>query len=162
MELLTSPRYRDYCGGLILVIVGLAAAFQAQSYQIGTLTRMGPGFFPAALGIILAAAGVVLLGTTMARNARHAVIEGEGARRHGPEWRGWICICLSVIAFAVLGELTGLVPATFACVFIAGLGDRDNSLRDIVLLSIGVTIAGVAVFWWGLGILFPLFSRDFM
>ncbi|MBR0642965.1 tripartite tricarboxylate transporter TctB family protein [Plastoroseomonas hellenica] len=162
MELLTSPRYKDYCGGLILVIVGLAAAFQAQSYQIGTLTRMGPGFFPAALGIILAAAGAVLLGTTMARNARNAVIEDQSVRRHPPEWRGWACICLAVIAFAVLGELTGLVPATFTCVFIAALGDRDNSLRDIVLLSIGVTIAGVAVFWWGLGILFPLFSRDFM
>jgi putative Ca2+/H+ antiporter (TMEM165/GDT1 family) len=162
MELLTSSRHRDYCGGLILVVVGLAAAIQAQSYQIGTLTRMGPGFFPAALGIILAAAGAVLLGTAMARNARATVIGDQPARRHGPEWRGWICICLAVIAFAVLGELTGLVPATFACVFIAALGDRDNSLRDIVLLSIGVTIAGVIVFWWGLGILFPLFSRDFM
>lgn len=161
MELLTSPRYKDYCGGLMLVIVGLAAAWQAQSYQIGTLNRMGPGFFPAALGIILAASGVALLGTTMMRNARMAPIENQAAR-HPPEWRGWICICLSVIAFAILGELTGLVPATFACVFIAALGDRDNKLLDILLLSIGVTIAGVAVFWWGLGILFPLFSRDFI
>lgn len=157
MELLTSERYRDYCGGLILIVIGLAAAFQAQRYQIGTLTRMGPGFFPAALGLILAATGVTLLGTAMARNARGGGKEGAA---HPPEWRGWFCICLAVIAFAVLGEATGLVPATFACVFIAALGDRDNSLRDAVLLSIGITIAGVIVFWWGLSVLFPLFSRD--
>ncbi|HEY4253069.1 MAG TPA: tripartite tricarboxylate transporter TctB family protein [Roseomonas sp.] len=161
MESATPSRYRDYVGGLILLVVGAAAAFQAQTYQIGTLTRMGPGFFPCALGIILACAGVVLLITTALHNARTPRVIG-GTPGHPPEWRGWICICLSVIAFAILGELTGLVPATFACVFIAALGDRDNKLLDIILLSIGVTVAGVIVFWWGLGILFPLFSRDYM
>ena len=161
MESATPSRYRDYVGGLILLVTGSAAAFQAQSYQIGTLTRMGPGFFPCALGIILAAAGVALLVATAFHNLRVPPIANPKPG-HPPEWRGWICICLSVIAFAILGELTGLVPATFACVFIAALGDRDNKLLDIILLSTGVTIAGVVVFWWGLGILFPLFSRDYM
>ncbi|MEJ0045599.1 MAG: hypothetical protein WDN04_05275 [Rhodospirillales bacterium] len=43
-----------------------------------------------------------------------------------PEWRGWICIVASVLAFVVLGKYGGLLPATFAIVFIAALGDRDN------------------------------------
>jgi hypothetical protein len=54
MELLTSPRYRDHCGGLILILIGLSAAFQGRSYQVGTIDNMGAGFFPVALGIILA------------------------------------------------------------------------------------------------------------
>jgi hypothetical protein len=171
-ERLASPRYRDCCGGLLLIVIGLGAAFQAQSYHVGSLRRMGPGFFPAALGIILALAGTVLLTSAIAANAPAdtAANTGQNDRQHAiaaqsryaPEWRGWLCICLSVVAFALLAEYTGLLPATFVCVFIAALGDRDNSVRDALLLSIGMSIAGIVVFWWGLGIILPLLSRDYM
>lgn len=161
MNKLTSLQYRDYCGGFILLAAGLASAYHAQSYQIGSFTRMGPGFFPLVLGLILALTGAALLGATFLRKMDPAEARAKAARLPA-EWRGWICICLSVVAFAVLGEETGLVPATFACVFIAALGDRENRLHEILLLATGVTIAGVLVFWWGLGILFPLFSRDFI
>jgi hypothetical protein len=164
MELLTSPRYRSFCGGLILVLIGLGAAFQARTYGVGTVDNMGAGFFPVALGIILALTGIVELGSAMTRNARlQAARDAEQAGpHHPPEWRGWICICLSVIVFALLCEYTGLVPATFACVVVAGIADRDNSLRDILLLAAGITLAGAVVFWWGLGITIPLFSAGYM
>jgi hypothetical protein len=47
-----------------------------------------------------------------------------------PEWRGWLCICSSIVAFAVIGKYGGLLPATFAIVFIAALGDRQNTLLN--------------------------------
>lgn len=162
MNLLTSPRTRDYCGGVILILLGASAAITAQNYRIGTLNRMGPGYFPAALGILLALTGMALIGVGMARRARQVASEADHAAALPPEWRGWICICVGVIAFALIGTVSGLVPATFACVFIAAMGDHDNRPRDALLLAIGVTLAGVAVFWWGLGIQFPLFSKDFM
>jgi hypothetical protein len=163
MELLTSPRYRDYCGGLILILIGLSAAFRGRTYQVGTIDNMGAGFFPVALGIILALTGGILLGGAIARSIRlKAVLDIEQAAPALLEWRGWICICLSVIAFAVLSEYTGLVPATFACVVIAGIADRENSLRAILLLAIGITLAGAVVFWWGLGVTIPLFMRGYM
>ncbi|HEV7718132.1 MAG TPA: tripartite tricarboxylate transporter TctB family protein [Arsenicitalea sp.] len=166
VQRLVSPRYRDHFGGLLLVVIGLWAAFQGLGYDVGTLRQMGPGFFPTALGILLALTGVVLFGTAIAANVRlkltGAQNELENQPRFSPEWRGWICICLSVAAFAFLAEYTGLVPATFACVFIAGLGDRENSLRDLLLLSVGISIAAVVVFWWGLGVVLPLFSKGFM
>jgi len=157
-SILTRGRFRDYIGGTILVVMGLAAAYQAQNYRIGTFTRMGPGFFPTCLGIILAITGAVLFGSNVLRNARQDRPADEAAQ-HPPEWRGWICICVSVLAFAFLGKLTGLVPATFACVFIAALGDRENSLINVFLLAAGITVAGVVIFWWGLSIPFPLFSQ---
>ncbi|MBO1078134.1 tripartite tricarboxylate transporter TctB family protein [Roseomonas sp. 573] len=162
MNLLTSSRSKDYCGGVILILMGASAALTAQNYRIGSLNRMGPGYFPAALGILLALTGLTLIGVGMARRARQAAADAGPAETHPPEWRGWLCICLGVVAFAIIGNLLGLVPATFACVFIAAMGDHDNRPRDALLLAIGVTLAGVAVFWWGLGIQFPLFSKDFM
>jgi len=148
-----SPAGRDYWGGLILVMIGVAAVWRARSYEIGSLRRMGAGFMPAMLGVILAVCGAVLLVTAMGR-------QRDCSNAINPEWRGWACICLSVIIFALLCDYGGLAPATFACVFIAGLGDRENSVRDVLLLAAVITLAGIAVFWWGLGIVIPLFSRQ--
>ena len=53
---------RDLIGGLALVAIGVFAALYASSnYQVGTVAHMGPGFFPAALGWILAAVGAVIV-----------------------------------------------------------------------------------------------------
>jgi hypothetical protein len=53
--------YTDILGGALLVAFGLGVGFYAQRYNIGTLTRMGPGFFPAALGFLLALLGLAIL-----------------------------------------------------------------------------------------------------
>ena len=82
------------------------------------------------------------------------------AARLRPEWRGWFCICAGVVAFAVLGRYGGLVPATFASVFIAALGDRKNSLLASLVLAAAMTVVCVVVFWWLLKIQLPLFGWD--
>jgi hypothetical protein len=148
---------KDFYGGLLMTLIGGAVAFQSQAYRIGSLTRMGPGFFPICLGLLLALAGLIMIATVF-RNKAAPKVETP---RWIPDWRGCICICLGVIAFALLAKRTGLVPATFICVLIAAFGDRTNSLRDVLLLAAGVTIGGVIVFWWGLRVLLPLFAWNF-
>jgi len=74
------------------------------------------------------------------------------------QWRGWLCILGGVAAFVVLGAHGGLVPASFASVFVAALGDRRNSVRDAALLALAMTAFGVVVFHYGLHVLLPLFG----
>ena len=143
---------RDYYGGGLMLVIGIAAAVQGMRYQVGTLSRMGPGFFPMALGVILA-----LIGLTLLINARNAESAGE-EKSLPPEWRGWICIILSLVAFAVLGTYGGLLPASFAVVFIAALGDRQNSVKAAFYLALAITAVSVVVFWWALQVQFPLFN----
>ena len=54
--ILRSRRGRDYLGGVLMIALGLGAALEGSTYSIGSLSRMGPGFFPVALGVILALA----------------------------------------------------------------------------------------------------------
>jgi high-affinity Fe2+/Pb2+ permease len=61
------------------------------------------------------------------------------------------------VAFIVLGEYGGLVPATFAIVFISALGDRNNSLKQAFWLSAGMVVIAVVIFWWALQMQFDLF-----
>ncbi|OIQ70191.1 tripartite tricarboxylate transporter TctB family protein [mine drainage metagenome] len=143
---------RDYYGGGLMLVLGVAAAVQGMRYQVGSLSRMGPGFFPMALGVILA-----LIGVTLLINARNAEPAGE-EKSLPPEWRGWICIILSLVAFAVLGTYGGLLPASFAVVFIAALGDRQNSVKAAFYLALSITAVSVVVFWWALQVQFPLFN----
>jgi hypothetical protein len=142
---------KDRVSALLLVIMGLAIIGQGLSYRMGTLTRMGAGFVPVVLGTILALV-VLAIGIT-AEPADFGTPEETTT-----EWRGWLCILGGVFAFVLFGVYGGLVPATFAAVFIAALGDRTNTIRGAALLAAGLVIAGVAIFSYGLRLQLPLFA----
>jgi hypothetical protein len=142
---------RDYYGGALMFLLGAGAVYKGMSYKVGTLSRMGPGYFPVAVGVVLA-----LMGILIALGARSNV-PAKQEEYQGPEWRGWICIVLSIIAFLVLGRYGGLLPATFAVVFISALGDRENNLKQALLLSLAMAGVAALVFWWALSMQFPLF-----
>jgi hypothetical protein len=142
---------RDYYGGGLMFLLGVGAVYKGMSYKVGTLSRMGPGYFPVAVGVVLA-----LMGVLIALGARsNAAAKPEEYK--APEWRGWICIVLSIIAFLVVGRYGGLLPATFAVVFISALGDRENNLKQALLLSLAMAGVAALVFWWALSMQFPLF-----
>jgi len=152
---------KDRVGGALLVATGVAAMLAGVGYGLGTLRQMGSGFYPATLGALLALIGVVLLATaSRAPDAHLADAPAEAAHLSGPavQWRGWLCILGGALVFVVLGQHGGLVPASFASVFVAALGDRRNSLRDAAALAALMTVLGVAVFHYGLHVLLPLFQ----
>ncbi len=161
---------RDLGGAALMVALGAVVVWEGTSYQMGSLTRMGAGYVPVVLGVLLIVIGLLIAITSRFGRADSGAVSGLNAPvagvpalpKHGEwsgfQWRGWGCILGGVAAFVVLGRWGGLVPATFATVFIAALGDRENSLRDAALLAAGITIAGIAIFHWGLKLVFPLFS----
>lgn len=142
---------KDYYGGALMILIGLSAAYAGRQYPLGTLGRMGPGFFPTAVGVILAGVGLAI-----ALSARPA--GGASAATHSAfDWRAWGGIVGGTLAFIALGEYGGLVPATFAIVFISSLGDKNNTLKQAFWLSVGMVVIAVVVFWWALQLQFSLF-----
>lgn len=143
---------KDHYGGALMVLLGFGAIFQGTSYQVGSLRAMGAGFFPVSLGAILALTGLVIIVT-----ARRNEAAAEGAPLP-MEWRGWICIALGIISFIVLGRYGGLLPASFAIVFISALGDRENTVTSALVLASAIVLICIIVFWWALQMQFPLFQ----
>ncbi|MFP3711527.1 tripartite tricarboxylate transporter TctB family protein, partial [Paraburkholderia sp. SIMBA_009] len=45
----------------------------------------------------------------------------------------------------------------FAIVFISALGDRKNTVKQAFVLSLGMSVIAVVVFWWALQLQLPLF-----
>jgi hypothetical protein len=147
---------KDLLGGALMVIVGLGAGLQGMTYSMGELAAPGPGLFPAVLGFLLMPIGLAMaLFGKRASGSREA---GRSETAPRPEWRGWFCIVASIVAFIVLGNHGGLVPASFAVAFIAALGDRDNTWVSALLLGVAMAVVAVVVFWWLLQLQFPLFQ----
>ena len=142
---------RDRVGAGLLILMGAGIVAQGLAYRMGSLTRMGAGFVPIVLGTLLMLVGVAI-GVTAEPG------DFGSAETMPTEWRGWLCVLGGVIAFVVFGVYGGLVPATLLSVFIAAMGDRTNSIRDAVILAVGVTLAGVLIFVYGLSMTFPMFT----
>lgn len=140
----------------MLTLLGLCIATGGFAYRAGSLLRMGAGFMPVVYGALLALIGIALgIGARTGADAEEAQ---AGPATPKMQWRAWLCILGGVTAFAVFGYYGGLVPATFAAVAISALGDKDNSLRDAVLLAGCLVLVAVVVFNYALRLQLPLFS----
>ncbi len=142
-------RHRDYYAGGLLILIGLGTIYQSSRYELSSLT--GSGIFPMAMGVILLLCGIAIsLNGTQAHEEEHEV-----AALSQPEWRGWICIIGGVVAWIFLSQSAGLLPATFACVFISALGDRSTSLKGAAILASAISVFGVLLFYYVLKIQLP-------
>jgi putative tricarboxylic transport membrane protein len=154
---------RDYFAGLLVCSVAIFMGYFATTYNVGSIRNIGPGFFPFFLSIALFIVGL-LIAVNAAPNSAPVSSDtesldhfAEGASQY-PDIRGGIAIVLGMVAFVLLTQTLGFVAGTFACVFIAALGDRSASLLGSVLLAALVTVCGAGIFIYFLKLNLPLFT----
>ena len=143
---------RDFFAGLMFMAVGVAFAWGSTNYQIVTGARMGPGYFPLLLGVLLALIGAIV-------TFKATVVETEDGDPIGRwAWRPLCFILAANFAFGILlGGLPslgippmGLIVAIYALVFIASLaGDRFKPLEVAILATI-LAVGSYAAFVWAL------------
>jgi len=151
---------KDHYGALMLLALGAAVLAMGLGYRMGTLNRMGAGFIPVVLGVLMMGVGVAV-GVTAEPPGREAApahpLPGDGKHK-GIDVRGWACILAGVLAFVVLGRWGGLLPATFASVVVSAMGDRQNTWRGAALLGAILAVFCLIVFHYGLNLQLPLFQ----
>ncbi|MGN6460481.1 MAG: tripartite tricarboxylate transporter TctB family protein [Pseudolabrys sp.] len=148
---------KDFYSGMLMILLGAGVALNSTTYSLGTLTHMGPGMFPFMLGIVLTFVGLLIFGTAVLT----PLDPDERILPKNREWRGWFCILAGPMMFMLFGEYLGLVPAIFACVFVAALGDRTATLKSSFLLAAGMAVCGTILFSYILKIPFPIFRVNF-
>jgi hypothetical protein len=70
--------------------------------------------------------------------------------------RALLLLPFSLILFGILMQLAGFIPALVALVFTSAASGREFRLTEVLLLTLGLTVASVALFIWGLGLPYPL------
>jgi Tripartite tricarboxylate transporter TctB family len=147
-------RKRDFYAGGLMILFGLIMALKGPTYQLGTLMHMGPGFLPTVLGVILILLGIAIAGSALTA----AEGEDENILPEKPEWLAWGCILASPLVFMLFGSYGGMAPGTFACVFVAAMGDREATIKNSAILAAVITIFGVGLFAYILQVPMPVFA----
>jgi hypothetical protein len=139
---------KDFFAGLMFTIVGIAFAWGATTYSVGTGARMGPGYFPLMLGILLAVLGIIVIFTALTIET----VDGEPVGKIA--WRPLGFIIGSNLVFGVLlGGLPtfglpamGLIAAIYALVLIAGLAGEHYSLKASLILATILAVGSYVAF----------------
>ena len=149
---------KDVAGGLLFTVTGVAFAWGATTYQVGNAARMGPGYFPLLLGIILAIMGVI--------------VTLQGFRKGGPDgdpigsiaWKPLGFILGANIAFgALLAGLPsigfpsfGLIVAIYALTLLSAMGGEEFVLKEVLVLATILSAGSYVIFIKVLALQFPV------
>jgi hypothetical protein len=140
---------KDFLAGLMFIAVGGIGMFIARDYPFGSALRMGPGYFPSVLGGLMIFGGSIVL------------IEGLlKPQKITRTWsvRALIVLPLSALAFGILMEYAGFIPALVALSLLSALASPEFHFKEQIILCAGLTFGCVALFIWGLGLPYPLFA----
>lgn len=149
---------KDFFSGLMFMAVGVAFAWGATTYNVGTGARMGPGYFPLVLGVLLAVLGVVIALKAM------VVKIADGDKIGAWAWKPLIFIILANLVFGVLlGGLPsiklpamGLIVAIYALTFIASLAGEEFKFKEVLMLATVLSIMSYLAFIVLLKLQFPV------
>lgn len=139
---------KDFFSGLMFIVIGVAFAWGATTYNVGEGARMGPGYFPLMLGVVLALIGAVVLFTSL-------VVEVEGGDKIGRwAWRPLLFIIGANLLFGIL--LAGLpsiklpgmgmIAAIYGLVIVASMADGHFHIRSVLVLATVLAIGSYLAF----------------
>jgi Tripartite tricarboxylate transporter TctB family len=144
----------DIVAGLIFVAFGLAFAITSLRYEIGTPLRMGPGYFPLALGGILVFLGLLIVVKGVGK--RFIASSDADGRPGSVPWRALFLIVVAVLFFGLTVRGLGLVPATAVTALLTALASYRTSVLAALAVAAGLTVLCVLVFVLALQLRLPL------
>ena len=150
---------KNFWGGMLFAAIGLLFAVIARGipglafmpgYSMGTPARMGPGFFPFYLGVILFVLGVIILVSGVKHDKHH---DHDVEKFH---WGPILYVLGSVVVFGLLLKPIGMLLAGLILVVGASLGSHEFRLKQSIILGAVLTVFCAFVFVGGLKLPIPL------
>jgi hypothetical protein len=138
---------KDFWSGVIFVAIGVASIVLGSKYTLGTAARMGPGYFPRILGILL-----ILLG---------AIIALRAFRLDGPplpqwKWRPTVVVLGSVVLFGAIVQSVGIAISTVILIVGASAASPEFRPREALIAGVLLATLAVGVFVIGLKLQLPI------
>lgn len=143
---------KDVLAGLMFLTFGIGAAAIAQDYSLGTLARMGSGYFPMLVGGVIAVLGFFILVRALLRpdsSEPVAVIE----------FRPVVLIATAIIVFGLLADDFGVVAALAALIVISRFAGREGQPLEVLIMVVVLISIVIAIFVYGLNIRLHLWPQ---
>jgi len=138
---------KDFWAGLLFASVGLAAIVLGSRYNLGTAARMGPGYFPRILGMLLMALGSIIA-------LRALRVDGPAV----PPWRWWSTgvVLGSVVLFGLIVNTVGLALSTVILIVLASSASSEFRWKEALVSGVFLAALAVGVFIIGLKLQLPI------
>jgi hypothetical protein len=140
---------QDFWSGVMFILLGLGFAWKATSYSMGTAARMGPGYFPHWLGILMAILGAVVLLSSLRPKAEKTEIDKF-------DFKILAIIIASIVIFGLALRPLGLIVSLFLLVMISSLASHEHSWKVSFANSIFLIVLCYLSFVKGLKLVFPI------
>jgi len=149
---------KDFWSGLMFMAAGIAFAWGATNYTIGEGARMGPGYFPLMLGVLLTGIGLFVTFEAL-------VVETEDGEKVGAF--AWKPLCFIIGANLLFGILLGglpklgipamgLIVGIYALTFVAALAGDEFKAKEVAILATVLAIGSYLAFIVLLKLQFPV------
>jgi hypothetical protein len=135
--------HKDAVAGVVFAAIGTVAFFYAHQYPIGTALNMGPGFFPALLGVILFVLGLGTFGRAMVT---------ETDRLEVLAWRPMLLLPLGVLLFGLMIDRLGLIPSILVAIVLSRLAAPRLRILEVLAVCVVLTVLASVLFVYGLGL----------
>jgi len=144
--------HRDFGAGILFLALGILFVFFSQDYRLGSLSRLGPGFFPTVLGALLALLGLAIGWKSMARGSVETRIEKVG-------WRELSLIPIAVGVFGFALPWLGSVIAIALLLAISAAASHEFRWKETLASIVVLLVLADLVFVRGLELQFPIWPR---
>lgn len=145
---------KDFASGLMFVAVGLIFSGVATTYNMGTAAKMGPGFFPFWLGLVLAFLGAIVTLSATSKKATKETIPSW-------DWPSVLWVTGSVVLFGVVLAYLGLILSLFVLVFISAMASHEFHWKGTVINAVILNVIAYIAFVWGLKLQFQVWPSFF-
>jgi hypothetical protein len=143
---------KDLLAGLMFIAIGVIFTVGAYNYSMGTAARMGPGYFPRILGVLMAGLGLLIAGIGLKNQAKWAVTEGIGWT-----WKPVVLLTVAVVLFGFALPNLGMLAAIIILIGLSGFAAHDKEYRSLAMIMVIMCLFCAAVFIWGLKLQMKLF-----
>ena len=139
---------RDFWAGVLFIVTGLIFMVLSRQYNVGTSAKMGPGYFPMALGGLMALLGLMVLIPSLLSKAEELKIT-----KIEPRMVLLVLVAVAVYAFAL--PKLGFIVALFALIVISSIASHEFNLKTTLISSVVLLVFSWLVFVKGLELQFP-------
>lgn len=149
---ITGPTIRNqraFASGALFLAFAIFFFMTALNYPAGSAARMGPGYFPRLLAIVLAAIGLAVMLSAVRRTA-----ERQGLQRWDLKGLAWVTG--SVALFALLLFPLGLMGALFVLIVVSSKASPEFTWTGALANAAVLITLCLLVFVYGLGLQLPV------
>lgn len=140
---------RAFASGVLFLAFAIFFFVEALGYPAGTAAKMGSGYFPRLLAVVLAAIGLVVIFGAIGSTA-----DREALRKW--DFKGLAWVTGSVVLFGALLFPLGLVGALFVLIMVSSRASHEFTWIGALANAAVLIVLCLAVFVYALGLQLPV------